>query len=373
MKNVIILSCSTGQGHNSCAEAIKEAFEKKNITCQIRDALTFISPEFAGFMSWGHSFMYKYIPGLFRWGYRFNEEHPDLLRKGSLFYRVLTSGMERLYRFLREGGFDTVICTHVFPALTMTKLLERYELPVRTAFVATDYTCSPGTESIGLEYFFIPCRQLVDTFDSRIPCRHTTVVSGIPVRSEFWIHRERGEAKELVQIDARNRHLLVMCGSMGCGPIVKLLSRVTREAPADLEVTVICGTNKRLREKLLREYEQNRRVHILGYTEKVSAYMDSADLYLTKPGGISVTEAAAKNLPMVFINPVSGCEKYNMDFFTQMGAAITDTSIDRLAQKCIRLLTSDESLRQMRRALENHGQPNGAEVIYKRLSEGTQT
>ena len=37
--------------------------------------------------------------------------------------------------------------------------------------------------------------------------------------------------------------------------------------------------------------------------------MDSADLYLTKPGGISVTEAASMRLPMVFIDAVAGCEE----------------------------------------------------------------
>ncbi len=367
MKNVIVLSCNTGQGHNSCAEAIKEYLEGKGIKCGIRDALDFISTGFDRFVTWGHTFMYLHVPGFFGWGYSFNERHPRLLEKGSPTYKVLTSGEKRMYDFLLEGGYDTVICTHVFPAITLTALMERHPLPVRTALVATDYTCHPGTESTDLEKYFIPCEPLADSFRSCLKAPERVVPSGIPVREEFWTRRDRAEAKRYLHIGAESRHLLMMCGSMGCGPIVRLLGRLARELPDSTEVTVICGTNQRLYKKLSGRYKNNRRIHIVGYTEEVSVYMDSADLYLTKPGGISVTEAAAKELPMVFIDAVSGCEKYNMEFFTKMGAAVTDTSVRRLAGKCVALLASEEELSRMRLALREYAQPNGAERIYNEL------
>ena len=81
MNKVIILSCNTGQGHNSCAEAIRETFEDRGVRCDIRDGLAFVSPGVSRFVSWGHSFMYRYLPGFFRWGYRVNEEHPGFLKE----------------------------------------------------------------------------------------------------------------------------------------------------------------------------------------------------------------------------------------------------------------------------------------------------
>ena len=370
MKNVIILSCSTGQGHNSCAEAIREYLEKKNITCTVCDSLRFISPAFARFMSWGHSFMYKHIPGLFRWGYSFNEEHRGILKRGGPFYRLLTIGVKRLDKFLADGGYDTVICTHVFPTIALTRALELSPLPVKTAYVGTDYTCSPGTETGEMDVYFIPDASLTEEFDRYIRTPHRTVASGIPVRSGFWTRLDTKEAKRTIGIGENRRHLLMMCGSMGCGPMVKLLGKVAGALPEDLEVTAICGTNRRLYEKLKRRYSGSDRIHILGFSEDVSVYMDSADLYLTKPGGISVTEAAAKRLPMAFINPVSGCDNYNMEFFVKMGAAIADTSVDRLTRKCLELLSSEERLSGMRRALEEYSQPNGAEIICEELSKG---
>ncbi len=359
-----------GQGHNSCAQAIKEYFEEQNIACEVVNAMEFISPAAARFVTWGHSFMYRHIPGLFKWGYGFFERHRGALGKGAFFYRLLTCGARRLREYLLAGGFDTAICPHVFSALALTRLLEEGPMDLRTAFVDTDYTFSPGTETSALERYYVPCTELSGDFEGRIPTPHETVVSGIPVKREFLTRRDRGEAKAELGIDPKRRHLLMMSGSMGCGPMVKILKCMRGELPDGVDVTVICGTNKRLFRKLTRAYGRDSRVRVVGYTDKVSLYMDAADLYLTKPGGISVTEAAAKNLPMVFVNPVSGCEKYNMDFYTGMGAAVTDTSVRRLARKCIELLSSDGELRKMRAALEKYRQPDGAKRIYEDLTGG---
>lgn len=369
MKNVMILSCNMGQGHNSCACAIKEYFEEKGVRCDVVDSMSFISDGFSSFMTWGHSFMYRYIPGLFRWGYRFCEEHPGFLKKGSAAYRVLTRGAGRMRAGIQAGGYDTVICTHVFPAIALSLIMESDPLPVRTAFVATDYTCSPGTDLCLLDHIFIPCVELSDDYRRAVPTEEGPVVTGIPVREAFWESPDKAEAKKRLHISPDSRHILLMCGSMGCGPIVRLLRLLTGGA-APPEVTAICGKNERLRKKLVKKYRRDTRVHIVGYTDSISLYMDAADLYLTKPGGISVTEAAVKRLPMAFVDTVSGCEKYNMDFFVGIGAAVTDPSVRLLAERCLQLTSSDGELGQMRDALAAYDQPNGAALIYTRLCGG---
>ena len=126
MKRVLLLSCSTGQGHNSCAEAVKEYFEEQHVVCEIYDSLKFIGEKFARFMSWGHSFMYRHIPGLFRWGYRYSEDHPNVFKANSCIYKLLTAGAEHLYDYIIDGNYDTVICTHIFSAVILTHSLKHY-------------------------------------------------------------------------------------------------------------------------------------------------------------------------------------------------------------------------------------------------------
>lgn len=368
MKKVLILSCSTGQGHNSCAQAVKEYFEKQKVDCAIQDSLNFISKAFSNFLSRGHSFIYRYLPGLFRWGYGQSENHPAVLKETSLIYKLLTRRTDRMYHYIKAEGFDTVICTHIFSAMMLTQMLKEYPLHIETAFIATDYTCHPGMNSSDLGKYFIPDELLVGDFVNMGLEKKRIVATGIPVRESFHKHVEKSDAKRLLNIRSNSKHLLVMSGSMGCGPIARMLKIISQKMNKNMEVTVICGTNKRLFRKLNRRYRNNFDIHIVGYTKQMSLYMDSADLYLTKPGGISVTEAAVKKLPMLFVNAVAGCEEYNMNYFEERGAAASDPSPKELASRSINLLESLE-LKHMENALKKHIMCDGAKSIYNNLNE----
>ncbi|EJW95705.1 monogalactosyldiacylglycerol synthase, partial [gut metagenome] len=107
-------------------------------------------------ISFGFVRIYRYMPGLFRFGYRYSEEHPGVFKTDSGIYKILTAGADRLHRFIRENGYDAIICTHVFSALIVSEILRRHSLSARTYFVATDYTCSPSCGQSTLDTYFIP-------------------------------------------------------------------------------------------------------------------------------------------------------------------------------------------------------------------------
>ena len=368
---VLILSCNTGEGHNSCAAALKEYFTAHGRDCDVADALSFLSDGLSQFISHWHTRIYRYLPFLFRGGYRFAEEHPAVFREQSKIYRLLTSGAGRLYQFLLDGGYDTVVCTHVFAAFVIEVLLKEHPGAWRTSFVATDYTCSPHGSGHALDWYFIPDKALAGEFtQSGIPAEKL-VGTGIPVRMGFQGPGDREKAKADLGIPADYRHLLVMCGSMGCGPIRKVVERLSAALPAESAVTVICGTNNRLRQKLEGQFAGDPRIKIWGYVNQMPLMMDSADLYLTKPGGISVTEAAAKCLPMAFVDAVAGCEAYNMRYFIERGGAVTADTPEDLADACVRLLSDRQQLESMSDSLRalHMGQASGK--IYQILTEET--
>ena len=104
----------------------------------------------------------------------------------------------------------------------------------------------------------------------------------------------------------------------------------------------------------------------------MGAMMDCADLYLTKPGGISVSEAAAKNLPMVLIDAVAGCEEYNRALFIRRGGAITGANAEALADAC-RALTRDAARRgEMANRLWDLVKRNSAQIIYNTMKSLTE-
>lgn len=365
---ILILSCNTGEGHNSCAAALQQYFTAQGVPCDVTDALGFLSERLSRFVSGWHTRIYRYLPFLFRSGYRFAEEHPAVFREQSQIYRILTSGAGRLYQFLRNGDYDTVICTHVFAAFVMEVLLKDHPGAWQTSFVATDYTCSPHGSRNSLDWYFIPDGSLREDFArSGIP-EEKLVGTGIPVRPGFESRGDRERAKKDLGIPGDFRHLLVMCGSMGCGPIQKVVGRLSSALPEKSAATVICGTNVRLRQTLERQFAGDPRIKILGYVNQIPLMMDSADLYLTKPGGISVTEAAAKRLPMAFVDAVAGCEAYNMRYFIDRGGAVTADTPENLADACVRLLSDGQQLETMSACLDALQIGRASEKIYRVLT-----
>ena len=363
----LILSCNTGQGHNSCAKAIQEAYETNGSVCDIEDALRFISPNFSKFISWGHTTIYRHFSGLFKWGYAYSERHPDLFHGNSSVFMLLTSGTKRMYEFIRDGQYDSVICVHVFSAMILTEMLKQHPMDIKTSFVATDYTCSPSTEQSDLDLYFIPHKILKYDYEHPNIPLSKMVCSGIPIRQMFYHNTSKEEAKKALGIPTNQPHLLLMCGSMGCGPIKHLVRLLSREE--GFQMTVVCGTNDKLQKSLQKHYKAHSNIHVRGYEKGMSLLLDSADLYLTKPGGLSVTESFAKNLPMVCIDAVAGCEEYNRNFFLRMGGAKTGRNVWQLKNLCCTILQNPSKLSLMRSCMEETEKGNAAQVIYETMRD----
>ena len=362
---VLILSCNTGGGHNACGEAIRQAFEVAGDTCVSADALQFTSNKLSKFMSWGHTTMYRRIPKLFRFGYGYAENHPKMMQEDAAVVKLLTGGAEQLHSFLVAGGYDSVICTHVFSGLLLRKALEMYPLPIKTAFIATDYTCSPGVANSELGVYFIPDATLAEEFIAAGVPGGKLVACGMPVLSQFYTRGDKEKAKQALGINPDNPHLLLMCGSMGCGPMKQLTDALSQRLERNCEISVVCGTNRRLYRELEENYKSHSKVHIHGFVKDMSALMDSADLYLTKPGGLSTSEALAKALPMVLIDAVAGCEGYNLRHFTAMGGAVTASSVEKLTDLCVELMKDPQRRSKMETALLSSRSTDSAACICR--------
>ncbi len=358
---LLILTCNTGQGHNSTAGSISEKFTENGYECTAADSLAFLSKKMSRFISSWHTRIYRHAPVLFDQGYEYAEKHPSVFSDESMAYNFFGHGVNKLNRYIQEGGYTDVICVHAFSAIMLTEMLRRYPQNIKTGFVATDYTCSPSVGDSRMDLYFIPHASLKQEFTACGVPEEKLVASGIPVKSVFFEHKNKAAAKRNFGIDPDARHILMMCGSMGCGPIETLALQLTKILPREAVLTVVCGTNERLKKKLEKAEKTNMRV--LGYTDKIPQLMDSADLYLTKPGGLSVTEAAAKRLPMFFVDAVSGCEAYNKSFFLSHGMAAASDSFDRLAQDCVSLLLDKERLMAQSKAMEREFCHNPADCI----------
>ena len=360
----LILSCNTGEGHNSCAKAIQETYAAHDETCDVVDALQFISKRASQFISDWHSRIYRHAPKLYKAGYHTAEERTSVFREGTTVYRYLTSGSEKLYHFILDGGYDNIICTHVFPALALTAMLKHHPMPLVTSFVSTDYTCSPSVENSELDYYFIPDISLTEEFVQCGVPREKLIDSGMPVKQAFYQDTDKAAAKAELGLPADHQHLLVMCGSIGCGPIKELTEDLLIRLTSEQELTIVCGANEELFAKLERHFAHDPRIHIHGMVDYVPLLIHSADLFLTKPGGLSTSEAAACGVPMLLMDTVAGCEGHNLNFFLRQGIAVTAGTPKHLADLAAALLADPEQLQKMARAARRRKGDTPSETIY---------
>lgn len=366
---VLILTCSTGEGHNSVAAAVQEVFTAHGAACRTIDALSFLSEKASEFICRWHTRIYRHMPGAWRVSYKLLEQHPAPSEERNLLARILALGTEKLYALVAGEGYDHLICPHVFSALMVTRLRQTHpEMAFHSSFIATDYTCSPYVDSCRMDRYFIPSpNAAAECVQAGVPSDRVTVIPGVPVRQAFYRRLEKAEARRRLGLPEAGRLVLAMCGSMGCGHLDELTELLARRLPAEDTLAVVCGTYTHLQKKLEREFSGRPDIFIWGYRDDTSLLMDCADLFLTKAGGVSTSEAAVKGLPMVLVDAVSACEEPNLRHFCATGGAVTADTPEQLAELCLRLLENGRLLESMGQALAQRGR--AAEAIWSCLAE----
>ena len=157
-----------------------------------------------------------------------------------------------------------------------------------------------------------------------------------------------------------------MCGSMGCGPIKDLAELLPQQLPEDALLVIICGNNVKLYRSLTK-YPLPENVRVIGFTSRMPLYMDAAELILTKPGGLSTTEAAVKGLPMIFIDAVPGCETRNIEFFISNGCADMREGAIKLCDAVCDYLEIPGMLGKMSQTLKDEFSGCAAEIIREHI------
>lgn len=357
---ILILSCNTGEGHNSAAKAVARLLKSRGNECHIKDALAYLSKGVSRFICNWHVRIYRNIPFAFNVGYRLCEKGQNG-KEGSVIMSFLKGGTDKLYDEIKAGDYDFVLSTHPFSAYMYTNVKKKHGVNIRSGFIATDYVCCPPVDKTDMDCYFIPHESLKADFTSRYVEESRLYGTGLPVRPEFYRRYPKATAKKALALPEDKDNVLLMCGSMGCGPLKELTVKLAEALPDSAYLTVMCGSNKRLKKSLDAKTFKRGNVRVLGYTDNVHHYMDSAELIITKAGGITCTESMVKRLPMVLVDAIGGCESYNRAFFTSKGGALgADKDAVSLA---VKLLGKKKRLKAMSAAMDSLYMGNAAENI----------
>ena len=362
----LILSCNTGQGHNSAGKALFECFVRHGIPCEMKDALSFAGEKASRLVSNGYINMATHAPNLFRCLYAAGGLVSTSYSKSPVYWANL-SYADALHGYICEKGFDTVVTPHLFPAEALTHLLRKHALAARCYAVATGYTCIPFWEETELHGYFIPHRDLIPEFATKGLPRNRLHPFGIPVSAGFAQHTSQKEARRILGLPEEGQIFLMMSGSMGFGNLEDLLARLLRLCLRGEHILVLGGNNERMKQRLRTRYGSHPQVSILDFTKQVPLYMDACDLIFTKPGGLTSTEAAVKNLPLIHTAPIPGCETKNALFFRRHLLSISEKNPDALLHQAYALAYDETAQRTMLAAQRKHIPHDAAEQICQHI------
>ena len=323
---VLILSCNTGEGHNSCAKALKSAFVTEGFICDIQDTLSLAGEGYSKAVSQSYDFLAR--KDLVGTPYEIAEWYSELKHKPlSPVYQINKVYAKELYRLITKNGYGTVICVHIFPALALSFLMRRHSLNIATYFIATDYTCYPFMCETDLDGYMVAHPDLIEEYVHNGVPRARVHATGIPCNEKKFLSRTTKDdaRKRLAKhfnwniSDHSGRWFLVMGGSMGFGNMNSLLGELHQVCDRKDRIICICGRNSKQKTQIDERYKDSQTVLTIGYTDHVSLLMDASDVLFTKPGGLTSTEALIKNIPLIHTAPIRGVEDRNARFFKERG------------------------------------------------------
>lgn len=363
----LVLSCNTGGGHNAAGEAICENLRKNNVDCDFVDLLSLAGPKVSRGISKTYVFITTKIPQVFRAIYKAGSCISSSRWKSPVYY-ANELYKDKLYHFVVKNGYDTIVMPHLFPAEALTSLRKEGKLEgITTVAVGTDYTCIPFWEETAMDYYVIPHPDLTEEFHQRGIPSEKLLPYGIPVKEAFQIQRDKKQAKKELYLDPDKPLYLIMSGSMGFGNVGKLLEAILRKHGNTRNMIVLCGSNRKLKRKLRTRFRENGNIRIVSYTKEVSKYMDACDVIFTKPGGLTTTEAAVKNIPLIHTDPIPGCETINAAFFSSRGMSVSSSNIPKQLEAADTLLQDEEKRSAMLAAQRKNIAVDTAERIFQLL------
>ena len=361
MKKIMILTASTGGGHNSAARAIVQAFEEKECKAIKIDGIRAVSSVLDKIISDGYESSAKYTPKTYGKLYKLTDtqylgdEHAVIIN--TLFKR----GIKQL---IREEEPDLIIGTHPFPLMAAAKLKVKGKIQVPLMAVLTDYTTHASWVRPGIDKYVVGADDMKFLLEEEGAKREQVHPLGIPVNPGFLDYGNLDEVKRDLKLKDRFT-ILLMGGSFGAGDMEDFLEELL-QLQGKYQIVAVAGRNKTLKAKMekmakVRGFED--KVRVLGFTSLVSELMTISDVLVTKPGGLTTTEAILKNIPIVIPFFIPGQEEENVEFLLNHGLAVK-TSRKYTLKVVIQSLMEDKArLQAISKRMAHYAKPNSADNI----------
>lgn len=372
-KRILLLSERFGTGHTQAAHALAISLRRlsPHVQTRVMELGSFLNPKTAPLIIQAYRKAILAQPKLV--GFMYRAQYKKSLK------RITTMALHRIFythamSVMRQLKPDMIVCTHPIPS-AVTSRLRRLGLDVPLYTVITDYDAHAAWVSPEVNRYLVSTSEVKKKLGSHGVSNDSIQVTGIPVHPNFWgSHNVRGKSTIRTQFGLKDMPtILVMGGGWGLMDSTQLTEMLTHWRK-DIQLIFCIGDNEKLRRRMLENPRfQHENVHLMGYTRKIAQLMDISDLLITKPGGMTCTEAMAKGIPMLFYHPLPGQEEENCNYFIEKGYGESIES-EHTIKKWADLLVHHYDEVSARRSQHEHNYsqyyPKGcAEAILHMLNE----
>lgn len=370
LKKVLLLSASAGAGHVRAAEAIEKAFKEtengERLEVNHLDILNYTNKVFRHLYSKAYIDLVNKLPEVPGWVYDKLDKPWKNERRRLALDKLNTRPLVKLLRGYQP---DLIVCTHFLPAEIVSWLKAKERLASRQVIIVTDFDVHAMWLVHHYEHYFVALDEARAYLEALgIPPRKITV-SGIPIDPVFAKQKEKDEMRSKHGLARDRTTILLSAGGFGVGSVDALIASLL-PLQHRAQVVAICGRNEELKKRLTKlaaRSKPNATVLLkpFGYTREMDELMTASDLVLGKPGGLTTSEALAKGLVFVIVNPIPGQEERNSDHLLEGGVAIRCNNLPVLSYKLDQLLADPQRFATMRANAQKMGRPNAARDIVK--------
>jgi processive 1,2-diacylglycerol beta-glucosyltransferase len=364
---ILIATITAGGGHIQAAAALEEAWHglrPRDVVEKI-DLQTFFSPLHRKVYTDCYVKMVAHAPEL--WGMIFKAtDNPKLVRKlAALRRKFPPNSTKKFIRHVTHFKPDVVFCTHYLPVEILGKAREQWAAkPPFAVCVVTDFEAHALWMGEAVDLYCVAAEETRARLIARGATAENIIATGIPISGKFSAKPDDAAVRKRLGLRDDLATLLVLGGGFGMGPLAEILAELDK-IDRPFQILVVAGRNEELRRELAAQ-DRRHPTHVLGFVTNMQELMAVSSMIITKPGGLTTSEALAMGKPLFIFNPIPGQEAANSDFLLERGAAAKVTRVEDLPFRVTQLLGS-KKLAVMGVAAKTLGRPSAAPHICREV------
>lgn len=316
---VIILTMSTGNGHNKASAALCGYLKEQGADALIVDAYKYFNKLLSDLFEKGYLIATKYTPYMYGKFYRKIEKH-DYSEAKLSWSKFCNSFVARQFaKYISRQNPDMVVSTHPLAAYLITTYMEKKLVSTKSIGIITDFCVHPFWEQSKMDYYVSVNEVIKNQIVKKGIPECKILPFGIPIEMKFANKINKSEARKILGIEDKHT-IFIITGSMGFGNTQKYIKALD-SMKDDFQIISVCGNNKHMK-RHIDEMTTKKKIYNYGFVNNVDLMMDASDFIITKPGGLTVSEAIAKKLPIILVDPIPGQEDRNREFLLNNGLAV---------------------------------------------------